>query len=151
MVTGMCMWLCMERERQHTHICKHRRGPSSIWVKSSIHSMWGCCTVWTWRRGRCAPPPAGGNTGSHKDASSQNQTLAIAFSVFKWLKTWIVFDAQRLLTLSWADLICPYWMNVFKKHQRNLQCRRPFFFSSCVQLWAFAVNRTTMSKMYYYI
>lgn len=41
----------------HTHICTRRHGPSSRWVTSSIHSMWGCCTGWTWRCGRYAPPP----------------------------------------------------------------------------------------------
>lgn len=42
----------------HTHACTRRRGPSSRWATSRIHSMWGCCTAWTWRCGRCAPPPA---------------------------------------------------------------------------------------------
>lgn len=47
----------------HTHICKRRHGPSSRWATSRTRNMWGCCTAWTWRCGRCAPPPAEGSRG----------------------------------------------------------------------------------------
>lgn len=47
----------------HTHACTRRHGPSSRWATNRTRSRWGCCTEWTWRCGRCAPPPAEGDRG----------------------------------------------------------------------------------------
>lgn len=59
------------------YVCRHRLDPSSRWGRSSTRSRWGCCTEWTWKCGRCVPPPAGGSRANSQLSWHMKQRLHI--------------------------------------------------------------------------
>lgn len=120
-----------------THICTHRLGPSSRWVRSRIHSTWGCCTGSTWRCVRYAPPPA----------ESSRAMVHIQFTCMFTL-TFTRFTASGVLIffLQRANGGEESWLFVTMRMKTDSQCRCPFSSVSCAQVLEPAVVKKTKTE-----
>lgn len=88
--------------RINTHACTRRRGPSSRWAMSRTRSRWGCCTEWTWRCGRYAPPPAEGDRGQVHLEFASYCTRVSKYLFFFFLLDVFMSDLQRRCPSSGA-------------------------------------------------
>lgn len=116
----------------HTHVCKRRRGPSSRWATSRTRSMWGCCTAWTWRCGRCAPPPAEGSRGK-----VHSEFTCVCIQVF-------CLCSLMCLYLALPECQWGLWMWVLDTvgTKPDLQYRCPSSFAFSAQVWLPAALKT---------
>lgn len=92
------------------YVCRHRLDPSSIWGRSSTRSRWGCCTEWTWKCGRCVPPPVGGSRPASQLSRHMKHRLHIKDDCIYRTGLWsLVLNLCRT-----GGNICFLWLMVWK-------------------------------------